>query len=74
MEQLNDDLPPISSKKPNVDEEDRASTITIQSNTSNIEEEGVSENDSNLDKDISISSSYIYYYVLLRQKYSKAKK
>ena len=74
MEQLNDDLPPISSKKPNVDEEDRASTITIQSNKSNIEEEGVSENDSNLDKDISISSSYIYYCVLLRQKYSKAKK
>ena len=72
MEQLNDDLPPTSSKKPNVDEEDRASTITIQSNKSNIEEEDVSENDSTLDKDI--SSSYIYYYVLLRQKYSKAKK
>ena len=72
MEQLNDDLPPISSKKTNVDEEDRASTITIQSNKSNIEEEDVSENDSTLDKDI--SSSYIYYYVLLRQKYSKAKK
>ena len=69
MEQLNDDLPPTSS---NVDEEDRASSITIQSNKSNIEEEDVSENDSTLDKDI--SSSYIYYYVLLRQKYSKAKK
>ena len=72
MEQLNDDLPPISSKKPNVDEEDRASTITIQSNKSNIEEEDISENDSTLDKDI--SSSYIYYYVLLRQKYGKAGK
>ena len=56
MEQLNDDLPPISSKKPIVNEEDRASTITIQSNKSNIEEEDVSENDRTLDKDI--SSSY----------------
>ena len=53
MEQLNDDLPPTSS---NVDEEDRASSITIQSKKSNIEEEDVSENDRTLDKDI--SSSY----------------
>ena len=57
MEQLNDDLSPIPPEKTNVDEENRASTITIQSNTSNVEEEDVSENDITLGKNI--CSSYI---------------
>ena len=57
MEQLNDDLSPIPPEKTNVDEENRASTITIQSNKSNVEEEDVSENDITLGKNI--CSSYI---------------
>ena len=61
MEHLNDDLPPLSPEKtdahPDVGEENRASTITIKSNTSNVEEEDVSENDITLDKDT--CSSYI---------------